>query len=208
MLKSLSCHFCGVSLETLRTYHKHKITNRLVNFRTRDTLDKTENQFEEFSFLLASSQEKQRLLRSSPSINYPINQCRRRPSHAHTEAFAASHNRGECPQKHRDCRKRQKETENDLSFSFFSLPFSLSLSFLRYRSRVVRAITPGEKKEKKIHPPRWISSTKITNESPIVGAIREREKGDEKLLKRGKVRSESERKEEARNVVHKGVEAR
>lgn len=116
MLKSLSHHFaeiCIVSLEKLRTCHKRKIMNRLVNFRTRDTLDKTENQFEEF--LPASSQEKQRLLRSSPSINYPINQCRRRPSHAHTEAFAASHNRGERPQKHRDCRKRERETESGLS---------------------------------------------------------------------------------------------
>lgn len=117
--------------------------NRLVNFRTRDTLE-TENQFEEFSFF-------SRLLRRSSGfsgashqlitrlINVEGDRRMRTQRHSQLPTIAASVRRST------EIAEREKERDRKRSSFFtFSLSFSLYLSFLRYRSRVVRAITASE----------------------------------------------------------------
>lgn len=128
--------------------------DRLIKFRTRDTLDRTR---EKPGFFPP--------LGSSPSINYPINQRRRRRRARH---FAASHNRRE------DYRQRERE----------------NLLF----------------------PQVWIAKRTGNNDGRRKGKDTRRislwreggRRAGEKLEERGERR---ERKEKARNVVHKGVEA-
>lgn len=115
----------GSRFEKLRTCHKCEIMDRLIKLRTRDTLDRTENQFGEFSFLSAPSQEKQRLLRSSPSINYPINQ-RRRRRRMRIRRHSQLPTIGERSQKHRDFRERERRRE------CYTSPFYFSLSLLLF----------------------------------------------------------------------------